>query len=190
MKQGKRMKQGKDIQLGQTLEMGVNILLSEQVHVSPVFVVDGYDEKGVARSGVVQLQTPQGIRREELLVSVIALADQNTTLEPYLWKLDAVFYLEKRVIEMVKHGVQMKQEVITIVCLEVPQQGKLTLDHLKDAFSAKVFMPLKNQRGENIGMRMIGYAEDFTIDTTLAQDALFTYVKTYRAYAPQRKTAS
>ncbi len=189
MKQGKRMKQGKDIQLGQTLEMGVNILLSEQVHVSPVFVVDGYDEKGVARSGVVQLQTPQGIRREELLVSVIALADQNTTLEPYLWKLDAVFYLEKRVIEMVKHGVQMKQEVITIVCLEVPQQGKLTPDR-KDAFSAKVFMPLKNQRGENIGMRMIGYAEDFTIDTTLAQDALFTYVKTYRAYAPQRKTAS
>ncbi len=172
------------------MEMGVNILLSEQGHVPPVFVVDGDDEKGVARSGVVQLQTPQDVSREELLVSVIALAEQNITLEPYLWKLDVVFYLEKMVIDMVKHGVQMRQKVINIVCLDVPQQGKLTLDHLKDAFSAKVFMPLKNQRGESIGMRMIGHAEDFTIDTTLAQDALFTYVKTYRAYAPQRKTAS
>jgi hypothetical protein len=91
---------------------------------------------------------------------------------------------------MVKHGIQKSQEVINIVCLDVPQQGKLTLDQVKNAFSAKVFMPVKNQHGESVGMRMIGYAEDFTIDTTLAQDALFTYVKTYRVYAPQRKTAS
>jgi len=184
------MRKGKHVQLGQTLEMGVSIVLSEQGHVSPVFVVDGYDEKGEARSGVVQPQTLQDASREELLVSVIDLAEQNTTLEPYLWKLDAVFYLEKRVIEIVKHGVQTRQEVINIVCLEVPQQGDLTLDHVKDAFSAKVFMPLKNQHGESVGMRMIGYAGDFTIDTTLARDALFTYVKTYRACAPQRKTAS
>ena len=183
------MKQGKNLKLGRTLEMGVDILLSEQGYVPPVFVVDGYDAQGEYRSGVVQLQTSRDVSREELLVSVYDLADQNTTLEPYLWKLDAVFYLEKRVADMAKYGLQKGQEVLVIVCLDVPKQGELTPD-MKGVFSAKVFMPHKNQLRDSVGMRMIGYAEDFAIDTTLAQDALFTYVKTYRAYAPRRKTAS
>ena len=178
------MKQENEKQLGNTLEMGIQILLSEQGYVPPVFVVDGYDSKGELMSGVVQLQTKSDVRREELLLHVVALAEENTALEPYLWKLQAVFYLEKIVIAMAKHGVQSKQEVMCIVCLPVPEQNPLTLQGVKEAFSAKVFTPQKNQYGEDIGIRMIGHAEDFHIDTTVAQDALFTYVKTYMAYHP------
>src|SRR5437588_11729615 len=107
-------------QLGTTLDMGVQLLLEEQGYVSPVFVVDGYDKKGELMSGVIQLQTQSDVRREELLFNVIALAERSTALEPYLWKLEAVFYLEKLVIDMVKHGVQSKQEVISIICFDVP----------------------------------------------------------------------
>ncbi len=178
------MKQEEEKQLGNTLEMGVHMLLSEQGYVPLVFVVDGYDSKGELLSGVVQLQTKSDVGREELLLKVVDLAEQSAELKPYLWKLEAVFYLEKRVIAMEKHGVQSKQEVIYIVCFDVPEQDPLTLQGVKEAFSAKVFMPRKNQYGEDVGMQMIGYAKDFHIDTTLAQDALFTYVKTYAAYHP------
>jgi hypothetical protein len=171
-------------QLGQAMEMGIQILLSEQGYVSPVFVVDGYDEKGEIRNGVVQLQTTHDVKREELLADVVALAKQTTTLEPYLWKLDAVFYLEKILVDIGKHDLQSKQEVISIVCFDVPEQSALKLEGVKQPFSTKVFMSLKNQHGKSVGIRMIGYAEDFNIDTAVAQNALVTYAKTYTSYAP------
>jgi hypothetical protein len=85
-------------QLGSTLEMGMEMLLSEQGYVPPVFVVDGYDSKGVGLSGVVQLQTKSDIRKEELLLHVATLAEENTALEPYLWKLKDVFIWRKRLL--------------------------------------------------------------------------------------------
>jgi hypothetical protein len=94
------------------------------------------------------------------------------------------FYLEKKVTAVVKHGVRSEQEVVCIVCFDVSKQDALSLEGVEQAFSAKIFIPRKNQYGSNVSIRMIGHAEDLDIDTTIAQEALFTYVKTYKAYHP------